>query len=353
MTALYKLKWGWGGTPFFDPLCVPSASWPRARETPWHPPNPKIFQYTDYATKAGIATKADNAINPFHRQDNSTDLDHDNQHKLNSTCQFISNISTHWKYTAARPPLRGFLLMTILLEASQIIHKQLEYQRGKVISSMKRTEDKYEVTVRGQYYNNVNGVKGQKNYEFTMILGESARKQGFLSVIRKNYLDDILRNKHEDYKRFRTHEIISVVNVKYRDQPINEIGLMNRKQLVAFIRSKKLGINPALYPTAADLRAALINYKDNKTQFLKVQEHKHKRMAPTLQINKSFVEDNPELAKLIGKDTDYAPNEPTPEEDDGFGESVPNSIDFGPKMQTISNDDEDDFDMSESDLDGL
>lgn len=166
----------------------------------------------------------------------------------------------------------------------------------------------YEVTVAGEYYSSRHGQKGVSRYELTVKLDEQAKDQGFLGVIRKNVLNRALKAKYPDYKRFRTHYIIGVLDITNPQKPktINELSYMDRKTIVKFILTKKLPIEPNLYPEISDLRQAVRDYRNNKEQFLLLQEKRSKTKGKELGVARAVDELNPDLDKPQFSDKEFA-----------------------------------------------
>lgn len=159
----------------------------------------------------------------------------------------------------------------------------------------------YEVTIAGQYYGFNGGKKSISNYEVTVKLDGNAKELGFLSVARNKILPRALQARYPDYKRFRTHHIMNVVDLTNNGAPVKEIGLMNRKQICAWVTSRKLPIELDLYPEVSDLRQAVKAFRDNKELFLKNQATRQERYGPELKTMRAIDELNPDLDKLNNK----------------------------------------------------
>lgn len=155
----------------------------------------------------------------------------------------------------------------------------------------------YEVTIAGQYYGFNGGKKSISNYEVTVKLDGNAKELGFLSVARNKILPRALQARYPDYKRFRTHHIMNVVDLTNNGAPVKEIGLMNRKQICAWVTSRKLPIELDLYPEVSDLRQAVKAFRDNKELFLKNQATRQERYGPELKTMRAIDELNPDLDK--------------------------------------------------------
>lgn len=213
----------------------------------------------------------------------------------------------------------------------------------------------YEVTVAGEYYSSRHGQKGVSRYELTVKLDEQAKDQGFLGVIRKNILNRALRAKYPDYKRFRTHYITGVLDITDPGKPksINELSYMDRKTIIKFILTKKLPIEPNLYPEISDLRQAVRDYRNNKEQFLLLQEKRSKTKGKELNVARAVDELNPDLDKPQFSDKEFAkthavhtkPTEQDPDDYDMGDEKDDFDSDLGASLgltakQSIQDDDE-------------
>jgi len=152
----------------------------------------------------------------------------------------------------------------------------------------------YKCKAEGEYYGFENGQKTTKHYELEFLLDDNAKKQGFLSVFKRslnakgdNAVKRMMLKKYPDYKKYRTHAIMEVTNLSQKGAPVNELQLMNRSQIIAFINKRGLPIEPDLYPEVTDLRQALRDYRENREVFLKRQADRSKFKGPRLQVQRS------------------------------------------------------------------
>ena len=97
-----------------------------------------------------------------------------------------------------------------------------------------------------------------------------------------------MKSEYPDYKRFRTHIITSVVNLTKQNEPVRELQLMNRAQIVRVIDAKGLPIDCDLYPSVTDLRQTLRDYRDNPVSFELTQETRRKSRGPVLAVSRSI-----------------------------------------------------------------
>lgn len=159
-------------------------------------------------------------------------------------------------------------------------------------------EQTYLVTCEGQYYTGDKSRKGFGSYSVTVELGEKEKKQGFLSVIKREVLEraTAMQKLYPDWVRYRTHYISNAVN-KDKKAPVKELTLMNRSQIVAYINKQGLPIEPDLYPEVTELRQALLDWRNDKKQFLETQANKKFKYGDRLKISQSVLERNPWLTK--------------------------------------------------------
>ena len=159
----------------------------------------------------------------------------------------------------------------------------------------RQAQDLYDVTIEGTYYGSANGQKAIHPYKITVTMNEAAKKFGFLSAARSFILPNALRAQHKDYKRFRTHFVTDVVNRTSPNKPIQELALMNRPQIVKYIKQKSLPIETDLYPEISDLRQAVKSYHESKDAFLEYQKKRMEGKGVALTLHRQLQELNPTL----------------------------------------------------------
>jgi hypothetical protein len=182
-------------------------------------------------------------------------------------------------------------------------------------NSNARDYDIYEVRFHGMYHTQEKGV--HKPYEFIINMDEKAKKQGFLHTFVRQVLTDPgfqreLRKKYPDWKRHRTHHEDGAVIIKPDGTrvPVQELGLMNYKQLAAYIRSKDIGIQTDLFPTAPELKQAIVDYRDNREAFLKNQQMKADKIGMKLEVAASLRDLNDWSTINIEQDNSAVKNDP-------------------------------------------
>jgi len=161
------------------------------------------------------------------------------------------------------------------------------------------TDQAYLVTCEGQYYTGDKSKNGFGRYSVTVELGDEEKKAGFLSVIKREVLSrtNVMQKQYPDWVKFRTHYISNAVN-KNKNAPLNDLSLMNRAQIVAYINKKGLPIEPDLYLEVTDLRQAMKDYKTDKESFEKVQETRRTNYGPKMSIARNVLALNPWLANV-------------------------------------------------------
>lgn len=156
--------------------------------------------------------------------------------------------------------------------------------------STKAKQNIYEVRFYGEYYTHTKGKTAL--YEFFVKMDEKAKDLGFLHVFRRQILKNplfernVIRKKYPDWKRHRTTEEDGAILIKEDGtrKPVMELALMNYRQLAKYITEKKLGIETTLYPTAAELKQAIRDYRDNRNAFIATQDKKKERLGPVLEV---------------------------------------------------------------------
>jgi len=156
--------------------------------------------------------------------------------------------------------------------------------------------DVFEVTIEGQYYTADKQNKSIKDYKVVVLMDEQAKQHGFLGVARGHILPRALKQQYPDYKRFRTHTITHVKNISNPNKPIRDLSLMNRDQIISYIKQKQLPIKFNLYPEVADLRQAIRDLHDGKEMFVKQQKKREEKHGPLLAMRNALDELNPTLA---------------------------------------------------------
>lgn len=172
----------------------------------------------------------------------------------------------------------------------------------------------YKLRFWGEYYTHNKGEK--KYYEFNDIyMTDKERKMGFLHVFVRqvltdpNFINHKARVKYPDWKRHHTHheDGVLIVNPDGTTTPVQEFGLMNRQQLTTFIKTKKLDIECDLYPSAAELKQAITEYRDNQQAFKAYQEKRKETMGDKLAAAKNLRTLNSWASKA---QTDVEPENP-------------------------------------------
>lgn len=228
----------------------------------------------------------------------------------------------------------------------------------------------YKVRVEGEYYAFSAGQKAVKPYELEFMADAHMKKMGVLSCFRNalsqsqgSQKDSVIlkamRAKYPDYRRFRTHEVTEVVDVTANGKPVEELSLMNRHQIVAYINRKGLPIEPDLYTSVSDLRQAMRSYREafesNRVEeFVKKQDRRAKAEGPRIQAANSLERLNTNLLNPQPQQTHEDPSFVEPEPKDPV--TYP-----GPEEPKPSNDEDslggipefDDIDEMRSVIDGI
>lgn len=177
----------------------------------------------------------------------------------------------------------------------------------------------YEAHVFGEYYANAGGTKSIKNYKLEIRVTEQMLKSGVLSVIKNSILHDALKAKYADYRRFRTHDIDKVIDLR-TGKPVVQLPLMNHSQLTKLVEKKGLPIKISLYPKAPELRQAIRDCLDNREAFLQAQS-KRKAIHGDLIAHKHTIQElNAGLMNGVDNEpvlvSETTPQQPTLDTDD-------------------------------------
>lgn len=117
----------------------------------------------------------------------------------------------------------------------------------------------YEITVQGQYYgaHDTTGTPTVKNYVAKFVLPS---QEAALSVICKHLLDPYLRKHYQDFARFRSHKITSVVvNGRPPDAAVLQMSFedMGVRDLSDFCILKQIFIDPYKHKDLEKCRQAV------------------------------------------------------------------------------------------------
>lgn len=158
----------------------------------------------------------------------------------------------------------------------------------------------YEVRAQGEYYAQFGKLKETRPFQLVLQLDQSAYDAGFLSVIRNNILDDkacqpALQAAFPGWRRRRTCEITSAINITDKNAQVSSLRMMNRKQIINYINHTGSEIDPELYPELADLRQAVQDEAEAPEQFLKNQDKRRASKGAQLAVHRSVHKLNPWL----------------------------------------------------------
>lgn len=176
----------------------------------------------------------------------------------------------------------------------------------------------YEVRAQGEYYAQFGKLKETRPFQLVLQLDQSAYNAGFLSVIRNNILDNkacqpALQAAFPGWRRRRTCEITSAINITDKNAQVSSLRMMNRKQIINYINHTGSEIDPDLYPELSELRQAVQDEAEAPEQFLKNQDKRREVKGPQIAVHQSVHRLNPWLT-----DPTKNPNHTVPT----LGESV-------------------------------
>jgi len=142
----------------------------------------------------------------------------------------------------------------------------------------------YIVTITGYYYTQEAKGENVHEYEIDVPLNHKQLdddKVSAISLFKHNYAPVMMPKKYPDYTGLYTHKI-KQTQCSEPSRLLENIGLMNFKQLVRYIRTNGLPVKHELYDDEGSLRAAIRSYKKDAEGFLKVQKITQERIGPTL-----------------------------------------------------------------------
>jgi len=151
--------------------------------------------------------------------------------------------------------------------------------------------DGFKVTVKGEYFAYDGKGKKPMPYEFQVVLPTLHKAQ---HVIKSKILDRKLRSMFKDYASYRTHIIVDTEPVGDVDPiPVTgkNLGILNKRQLGAYIKKQKLDIDPICFPKIGDLRKAIADAEINPELF----KRKEKERAEDRDLENSLNALNPDL----------------------------------------------------------
>lgn len=145
-------------------------------------------------------------------------------------------------------------------------------------------------TFAGQYFSKKGKEKITKPYELDVVFAEST--PGALSMFRIALLDTtsniykLMLKKYPDYTRFRTHTILSEVNLSSPAKAPKTIDRMNKVQLAKYIANNDLKIDVELFgDDIAIIRQYITECEENPEEFAVKYEQVKKEFESKKMLN--------------------------------------------------------------------
>ena len=140
---------------------------------------------------------------------------------------------------------------------------------------------RFEATVSGQYLAQLpDGGRTKKAFEVKAKL--ATLKPDALSKLKNTILQRLVLAKYPDMIRIRTRDITKVEALDKADKDKIPPRWMTRKQLVAYNKKMKLGVNNELYTDLSDFRGAVQAAQEDNEAFLKHQKVREERRGPQM-----------------------------------------------------------------------
>lgn len=155
-------------------------------------------------------------------------------------------------------------------------------------------EARYLVTIEGQYYGMENGHKAKKFYSIEVKMTEGMMEKP-LSIIKNQVLPIMLPKKYPDYKRYRTYQMVRVIDLKSDGGKVSKVELMGYEQLIDYIKFHELPIEYELYLTTNELRGAILRQKNDEEGFKVEQEKRREALSEQISTQTDLAELNEDL----------------------------------------------------------
>ena len=161
-----------------------------------------------------------------------------------------------------------------------------------------KEKDMYQVNVQGTYYTAADSMSGNIIKEFNTSVNMPADMLDLaMSHLRNTLLAPALTKLDPGYKRFRTFEIVNVINVDDPSEPITNPLFMSRPELLKFIDHKELDIEVHLFPSIEELRQAVVECRKDPESFAINQKHIKDNREQDILARAALAEANPDLFK--------------------------------------------------------
>lgn len=131
----------------------------------------------------------------------------------------------------------------------------------------------YKITFRGQYIAAGEHGTRLKPYEIDCYLDDELVNKNPVSVFKNDLAPELMPKKYADYQDLATHEVGATVAKD--GEPVTNLMLFNREDMVAHIKEEELPIEHELHQDAGALRTAINDFRKDPQAFLAQQEKLH------------------------------------------------------------------------------
>lgn len=130
----------------------------------------------------------------------------------------------------------------------------------------------YHIVIQGQYHCTEQGRAITKPYSVTVKMTGKHVAAGALSLFKNDVAPTVMPARYPDYQGLYTHEIVGHTVPEAPELEGQNLVLLNRTELLAFIEDEDLPIQPELFAKDTDqLRQAVMDCLENEDAFLKAQ----------------------------------------------------------------------------------
>lgn len=158
-----------------------------------------------------------------------------------------------------------------------------------------RRNTTYEITIGGLYFGTTEGRTETLPYEVTVLMDQGLVNAGPLSVFKRHIAPDLMPKRYPNYTYLHTYEIRKT-SAQDGDGAGDNLQLMTRPELEAYIADEGMPVNLDLYDDIGALCQAVISYKEDAESFLKTQATMQERKSGAMALRRKARELNPPLA---------------------------------------------------------
>lgn len=196
---------------------------------------------------------------------------------------------------------------------------QTRTAKDKVAAKRSANKDKWTLIFVGLYAKMEGSQIVQKPYRVTIIVPDRLIFRGVHHLFVKYYAPKVMPNLYSGYQHLFTFDVESAT-CSDPDKERTTVSVLSREQLVAYIVENDLPVEQELYPDPADLRQAINECTDPKSEkgFLQNQVIRRERLGDTLVvaadtldfIEESLLQNEPRRKKIKQvADPNHVPDE--------------------------------------------